>query len=182
MMNKVVSFGKKTFAHPVAVTGAYFALFLAGFAGVDFNRKLEMTEQDRNEFKMRVSEHLGESLEELHSKAYAGRMSFDNIKANRSRSVELYFLYVRAQQKKAEFKCDEEFSQKNSDDLEKMVADEYQGFAQRMCRRSMIRNGHVVKWFKAVIQDEFIKYFLAPVASFFAIRYFRNFDGKVVGK
>lgn len=97
-------------------------------------------------------------------------MTFDNVKANRYRSAELCFLYKRAERKKEEFQGDEVFREKSDSELEALVASEFQNFAQRMCRRSMIRNGHLIKWFKAVCLDEFLTYYVLPIAGFYAFR------------
>lgn len=163
-------FGKKmAYRHPVVVTVGSFGFFLSAFALVDINRKVELSDDDKSQFKQRNSRHLGEALGQLHFKAFSETMTFDNLKANRYRSAELYFLYKRAELKKEEFKGDEVFKGKSDSELEALVASEFQDFARRMCRRSMIRNWYLIKWFKAVVQDEFIECYVLPIAGFFAI-------------
>jgi hypothetical protein len=162
--------------HPVPVTIGSFGVFLSFFAAVDYNR--DMTGVDFSNFKKRDSEHLGESLEQLHSRAFRELMTYDNIRVNRFRSEELYFLFLRAKSKKEELKKDAEFKTKNDEYLEGLVASEYYSFAQRICRRSMIRNMHFVKWFKATMHDEVIKYYVLPIVGFFGARYFKIFDSK----
>ncbi len=149
--------------HPVPVTIGSFGVFLSFFAAVDYSR--DMTGADFSNFKKRDSEHLGESLEQLHSRAFRESMTYDDIRVNRFRSEELYFLFLQAERKKVELKKDAEFKTKNDEYLEGLVASEYYSFAQRICRRSMIRNMHFVKWFKATMQDEFIKYYVLPVVT-----------------
>ncbi len=99
-------------------------------------------------------------------------MTYDNITMNRLRSEELFYLFKRAEKKKAELKNDPEVcKEKTNIEIEALVASEYYSFGQRMCRRAMIRNFHLVKWFKATIQDEFAKYYFLPIAGFFGTRY-----------
>jgi hypothetical protein len=176
MKQTIFTVARNLGTHPVPVTIGSFGLFLSVFATVDYNR--DMTGADFSNFKKRDSEHLGESLEQLHSRAFCESMTYDNIRVNRFRSEELYFLFLRAENKKGELKKDEEFKSKNDEYLEALVASEYYGFAQRICRRSMIRNMHFVKWFKATMHDEFIKYYVLPIVGFFGARYFKIFDGK----
>jgi len=169
------SFFRKVLAHPVAVTSGSFLFFFSSFAVVDYNRIMD--EGDWTNFSQRKSNHLGESLEQLHSKAFMETMSFDDIKMNRNRSKELFYLYERAVRKKEELQNDPVVAVgKTEAELEKLVAGDFMLFAERLCRRSMIRHHHYIKWFKAMLLDEFTKYFLLPIAGFFAVRYFKMFD------
>lgn len=110
---------------------------------------------------------MGKSLEQLHFKAFTECLTYDNIKANRYRSIELFYLFKKAELKAQKVVADPLFAGTNTVELEALIANEYQIFAQRMCRSSMIRNGHTAKWFKAVIADEIVKVFLLPLARFF---------------
>jgi hypothetical protein len=56
--------------------------------------------------------------------------------------------------KKAELSKDEEFRNKSETKIEAVVASEFYGFSQQMCRRAMIRNMHMIKWFKATMLDK----------------------------
>lgn len=175
-MESFRKFATRLVTHPVAVSVSSFGVFLTTFAVIDFNREVNMDEVDS--FNQRDSRHLGESLEQLHTRAFENKMTFNNIKVNRSRCAELFFLYKRAELKKKELRNDDEFRELTDTEIEALVAEEFNNFGQRMCRRAMIRNGHVLKWAKAMMQDEFIKFYVLPVGGFFLSRYFRVFDGK----
>jgi len=165
-------------SHPIVVTFSSFGVFLSSIAVVDYNRRIEITDEEKAPFKQRESQHLGESLEQLHSKAFLQSMTFNNIKVNRNRCIELFFLHKRAEKKKLELQADPEFQKMSICDYEELVASEFYDFGRRMCRRAMIRNFHFIKWFKAMMQDEFIKYFLVPIAGYFGARYCMILDGK----
>jgi hypothetical protein len=171
---------KRLASNPSTVLLGSFGIFLSTFGMVDFNRQI--SESETTDFQIRPSTHLGESLEQLHSSAFRESMTFDNIRANRLRCKELYFLFKRAELKKAEFKADVEFKDKSDADIESIVASEFYAFGQRMCRRAMIRHFHFIKWFKATMQDEFIKFYVLPVAGFFGARYFKLLDRTNGGK
>lgn len=175
-MTTSVSVGKKLVSHPMVVTLSSFGFFLSGFAVVDYNRKIEITQEEMASFQQRKSQHLGEALEQLHTKAFLQSMAYNNIKSNRTRCVELFFLHHRAERKKLELKDDPEFKDMTPGECEELVASEFCEFGKRMCRRAMIRNGHFIKWFKAMMQDEFFMYFMIPIAGYFGARYF---DSKV---
>lgn len=181
MIATAYSTGKKLVSHPIVVTLSSFGFFLSGFAFNDYNRNMEITEEEMASFKQRKSKHLGESLEQLHSKAFLQSMTYNNIKVNRNRCVELFFLHHSAEKKKLELKDDPEFKDMPTGECEELVASEFYEFGQRMCRRAMIRNGHFIKWFKAIVQDEFIKYYIIPILGYFGARHYKIFDGKVKG-
>ena len=82
-------------SHPVAVTSVCFGLLVSSSAIVDFNRNIDVSEEEKLEFKSTESQQLGEALEQLHTKAFFQEMSYDAIKFNRNRSIELFFLYKR---------------------------------------------------------------------------------------
>lgn len=167
------SFSKMT-SHPVAVTSVWFGLLVSSSAIVDFNRNIDVSEEEKLEFKPTESEHLGEALEKLHSKAFFQEMSYDAIKFNRNRSIELFFLYKRAVKLKLKLKNDELFHDKPDSQLEEIAAAEYYIFCQNMCRRAMIRNGYLIKWLKALLQDEVVKFYVIPLISFFGVRYYKE--------
>jgi hypothetical protein len=57
--------------------------------------------------------------------------------------------------KKAELSKDEEFRNKSETKIEAVVASEFYGFSQQMCRQAMIRNMlNMIKWFKATMLDK----------------------------
>lgn len=154
--------------HPVVGAGLYFVCLFAGYGIVDYHR--DITGVDLSSFKKRSSDHLGEALEYLHSLAYdRDDNMFGNIGLNSERCVETHFLYQKALGKLEEAKTLPMNKEKQLAQLEAQVAKEYYGFTQRMCRRGMIRNGHVIKWLKAVFLDEIFKFYVAPVLGFFVV-------------
>lgn len=97
---------KKMAPHPIAVASGSFVLFLSGFALSDFNKAMELTDDERKEFQLKNPAHLGQALAQLHTKAFFQRLTYDSIKVNRNRSIELFFLYKRAEKKKQKLKED----------------------------------------------------------------------------
>ena len=179
MWAPIVSLGRKMVTHPFAMSLGSIGLFLGSFASVDYNSEIE---EECIEITRRESEKLAESLEQLHVEALLERMTFDDMRVNRNRCPELYFLYRSAEKKKLELKQDKEFTGRSDSELEAVVASEFYGFTERMCRRAMIRNFHFIKWFK-VMQDEFFKYYLAQkLLGFFGKRYFQMIDKTTVSK
>jgi hypothetical protein len=162
--------------HPSVVVFGSFGAFLSTFAYVDYNR--EVTTAELTGFKRRESNHLGEALEQFHFQAFSEKMTLDDIRADRFRCEELYFLFKTAVKKKDEWVSDPELKGKSETDIENLVAKKLYDMGQRMCRRAMIRNRHFVKWFKATMQDEFIKFYVLPIVGFFGARYFKLFDRK----
>ncbi len=55
-------------------------------------------------------------------------------------------------------------------EAEDTVIRTYRFFAMRMARRSLIRNGHLVKWARAAIEDDFIKVVIMPTVTFIAFK------------
>lgn len=165
---------RKMVTYPVGVSLGGLGAFLLTFAVVDFNRDVGNTAK----YQKSDSNHLGEALEQLHRSAFRETMTFDNIRANRGRCDELRYLYDSAERKKKEFQNDPEFRNHDEKTVEALVATEFYNFAQKMCRRAMLRNGHVLKWLNATIEDELIQYYLLPMGSYFLARYFKIFDRK----
>eukprot|EP01038_Epipyxis_sp_PR26KG_P017270 gene17270-23815_t len=174
----IFKISRNLIAHPIATTTflGYVGLSLSGFAYMDYNRRMEMTAEEITMFKKRESEHLGESLEQFHLKALNQTMTYATIKVNRNRCVELNFLYRQAEKKKHELQGDEQFNQATEAELEDIIASEFFEFGQRMCRRGMIRNFHLIKWCKATIQDEFVRFYIVPILGFLGVRSFKMFD------
>ena len=90
-------------------------VFFSTFAVVDYDRIMD--QGDWTKSSQRKSNHLGESLEQLHSKAFMETMSFDDFKMNRNRSEELFYLYERAVRKKEELRNDAVVSLKKRQNL-----------------------------------------------------------------
>ena len=127
-------------------------------------------------FNQKSSNHLAESLEQLHSSAFDGKIQYKDILLNRNKSIELHYLSAVAEKHFASFKSFPELQTEDIAKIESMVARKNYIFTTRMCRLAMIRNGHVIKWFKAMVADEFIKYYVVPVLSFFVLRFLKNED------
>ena len=150
-MKLLISKARQIKTQPIAVVLSSFGLFLSCFAVVDYSRNMVINEEVNREFKKRGSKHLGDSLEQLHFEAYLQSITFNNIKVNRYKCIELFVLYKRAEMRKLELKNDDEFQNLTESACEVLAASELNNFGQRMCRRAMIRNFYFIKWFKAVI-------------------------------
>lgn len=146
----------------------YSGATVAGFAVVDFTREIDT--KICGDFSMRRYVHLAESLEQLHSAAFDGTIQYADILINRDKSVELYYLSAIAEKHYSAYTRHPELQDADTAKIESLVVRKNYIFAMRMCRRAMIRNGHFIKWFKAMLADEFIKYYVTPVLSFFIIR------------
>ena len=93
---------------------------------------------------------------------------------NKNRSVELYYLSAVAEKHFSYYRNSPELQDVSTAEIECMVERKNYNFALRMCRRSIIRNGHFVKWFKAILTDVFFKYYVIPVLSFSITRHLKN--------
>jgi hypothetical protein len=178
MLQHMFCIGEKMASRPIAAT---FGAFLSSCALADYFRPVELTDEEMNLFKQREYPHLGDSLEQLHSKAFFQAMTFNCMRVNRNRCIELYFLHKRGEEKKLELKHDPEFKDITQKKLEEDVSSEFCDFGQRMCRTGMIRNFYLVKWFKALVQDEVVKFYLIPVTGYFGIRYYNFLNCKTKG-
>ena len=96
-------------------------------------------------------------------------MTFDDIRANRFECKELYFLFQRAELMKAEIKADVRFKDRSDREIESIVAKESFIFGRNLCRRAMIRNFHLLRWFDAAVLSEFLKFFVFPFAKLLGI-------------
>ena len=139
----------------------YSAATISGFAVVDFTREIDIKMCENFNPK---SDHLAESLEQLHYSAFDGKMEYKDIMLNRNKSIELHYLSAVTEKHLAFFKSSPELQTDDIADIKSMVARKNTLFTLRMCRRAMIRNGHVIKWFKAMVADEFIKYYVSTIS------------------
>ena len=130
---------------------------------IDYNREINLVEQ---KYEKKSSSHLGEALENYHDMVTKNTLTFSNIFLNRKYCDECWYVYENAERKKEDLKQDG----LGNNEAEETVALAYHGFVQRMSRRAMLRNGHYVKWVKAVTQDEFIKVFVLPIVAYFVRR------------
>ena len=147
----------------------YSAATVSGFAVVDFTREIDI--KICGNFSPKPSSHLAESLEQLHYSAFDGKMEYKDMILNRNKSIELHYLSAVAEKHFASFKSSPELQTADAAEIESMVPRKNYLFTMRMCRRAMIRNGHVIKWFQAMVADELVKYYVMPVLSFFVIRF-----------
>ena len=155
--------------NPLRTVLIYSAAAVSGFAVVDFTREIDI--KMCGNFNPKSSNHLAESLKQLHSAASDGKIKYGDILLNRNRSIELHYLSAVAEKHFASFKSSPELQTADAAEIESMVPRKNYLFTMRMCRRAMIRNGHVIKWFQAMVADELVKYYVMPVLSFFVIRF-----------
>ena len=154
----------------------YSAATISGFAVVDFTREIDIKMCEN--FNPKSHDHLAESLEQLHYSAFDGKMKYKDMILNRNKSIELHYLSTVAEKHLAFFKSSPELQTDDIADIKSMVARKNTLFTLRMSRRAMIRNGHVIKWLKAMVADEFIKYYVMPVLSFFVLRFLKKKDAR----
>lgn len=169
MYQRVSRFIKKNESRTVVM---YSGTVVTGFAVLDYTREIDMT--ICSHFLLKSSGHLGESLEQLHSAAFDRNIRYKDILMNQNKSIELYYLSKITEKHFNEYRDSPELEDISSAEIESMAERKNYNFALRMCRRSMIRNGHFVKWFKAMLADEFVKYYVIPVLSFFLMRHLKN--------
>ncbi len=149
---------------PLKISVAGSGLLFFGFGIVDFQRHVTL---ENKHYVKKKSFHLDEAMENLHDLASKHTLRFSNIIANSRYCDESYYIFECANKKKHELQHDFKMS---PEEAEETVASEYHGFVQRISRRALIRNGHLVKWVKAVTQDEFFKVFILPIVGFFVVR------------
>ena len=150
----------------------YSGAVVTGFAVLDYTRAID--NDSCRDFHEKPSGHLAESLEQLHSAAFDRDIRYVDILMNQNRSIELYYLSAIVEKHFLEYRNSPKLKDVGAAEIASMVERKNYNFALRMCRRSMIRNGHLVKWFKAMLADEFIKYYVIPVLSFFVTRHLKN--------
>jgi len=152
--------------HPIATA---CGISLLSFGLVDYNRNIEISDVELKNFEQQTSEdfNLGELMEQFHARAFDNSMTYGNIKITSDICIESYFLYQKAEKKKFELMEDPIFKENSKAEIESMIEDYYNVFAQRMSRRALIRNGYILKWFKAMVQDEFVKYYFIPIIKYF---------------
>ena len=130
---------------------------------IDYNREINLAEQ---KYDKKTTSHLGEVLENYHDMVAMNTLTFSTIFSNRKYCDECWYVYENAARKKEDL-IQDGFGNKEA---EETVALAYHGFVQRMSRRAMLRNGHYMKWMKAVTEDELIKVFILPIVAYFVKR------------
>ena len=139
-------------------------VFMFGVNGmIDYNRPIDLADQ---KYLKKTSSHLGEALENYHDMVTNNTLTYSTILLNRKYCDECRYVYERATRKKEVLKQDG----MNNKEAEETVTLAYHGFVQRMTRRALLRNGHYVKWMKAVTQDEIMKVFILPIVAYFVQR------------
>jgi hypothetical protein len=73
----------------------YSAATISGFALIDFTRKIDIKMCEN--FDPKSSDHLAESLEQLHFSAFDGKIQYKDILLNRNKSIELHYLSAVAE-------------------------------------------------------------------------------------
>lgn len=140
------------------ITGA---ITMYGFN--DYNREITHFPeyQQRNPVQTELIAH-------LHKRASNRTLTFINIVCTREHSEELFYLYKRAINKKTTLPASLEglCFPLTEHEVEDAVAKSYREFTLRITRRALIRNGCLLKWFKAMVRDEIINVFVAPTLSF----------------
>ena len=147
--------------HPVVEVFAYGSVVVGSFGVYDFNRSIQLSEDDIKNFKSLNSlsndEELVEVSIKLHFKALHKALEFRDIKSSRDLSIELFYLYKRVEKSKLRLKNLNENERDSDEQLGDDAAQTNMSLCQQMCRRTLIRNGHVAMWFQLLVQDQFIQ-------------------------
>ena len=160
----------KKIRHPAFMLFSYTSLIVGSFGLFDFNRSIHLSEGDRKEFKslhdLSSAEEVAQVSQKLYDKAFHKVLEFDDIKLGCDLSIELFYLYKRVEKSKLRLK-NHPFNNGQSDEqIGGMAAENCSALCQQMYRRTLIRNGHVIKWFKLLVQDQFIQIYVMPVLCF----------------
>eukprot|EP01032_Pedospumella_encystans_P009263 gene9263-10921_t len=161
--------------HPVVVSALGFVVFLGGFAGTDYCREMDDAPSFEN-IQFRDNKHLAAALVQVHTDEFDKKLTYHDIQGNRFRCHELFYLSNRVARKFDEHRLDREFDDLTDRELKAQVGAELSVFAMKLSRRAMLHNGCYLQWFNAIMRDEFLKYYLAPIASFFGVRMYKQHD------
>ncbi len=148
---------------PLRKVGICSVGLVGSFAILDSQRAIDVDECGG--FVQEHSAHLEQSLEQIHSIAFDGNLRYNEMVHYRHKTIELYYLYTVAADKYADVIAMPGLAHHERSELATTVARNNQLLAVAMCRQSMIRNGHVVNWLSAVV-DEVLRCCMAPVRSF----------------
>ena len=77
----------------VVFSGAFFVTFVGGFACIDYNRTMD--KEYKPQYDRRKSNHLGEALDQLHTKAFSDRLRYEHFVTNGHRCMNLTFSICR---------------------------------------------------------------------------------------
>ena len=156
---------------------AYGSLVVLSFGVYDFNRSIQLSDDDTKNFKslhnLFNAEELVEVSQKLHFKALHKALEFRDIKSNRDLSIEFFYLYKRVEKSKLRLKSLNESGGDSDDKLGDEAAEATMFLCQNMCRRTLIRNGHVNIWFKLLVLDQFVQIYVIPIFVYFGGRYIK---------
>ena len=139
----------------------------SAFGVADYNRTLDENECRLFEGPKIESSKLKAALNRIHAKAYGGNLAYHEILCSSNKTKELYYLAVLIREDKTHLSQNPELAGLSARELENVAAGLLQERALLLCRRSMIRNGLFYSWMKAMVADEFLKYYVVPVVAFF---------------
>lgn len=168
---------KRVNENRATVAGAWIGGTIAICGLIDYNREVTLYPEFTTNKMQQKSNHLGECMESVHNRASNETLDFAMIVSTRNYSEESYYLFKSALAKKVEVRKSLEVGlgrEVTDEQVEAAVVKLYLGFAQRMARRALIRNGNFIKWTKATIQDEFIKLVVVPTVAYVAMRFLKN--------
>jgi hypothetical protein len=173
MMNFMTTLTARMHQHPLMVCGGYISLLTLGFGVADYTKEIGTCDP----YEKASNKHLCPVLLEMHASGFERQIEYTTIVLNRNRCDEFYYLYQTVEKKIKEAEQDEVAMKKLGKSRIELAGDivkELPLFTQRLCRRAMLRNGYVFSWFQSMIQDEFIRYYLFPLAVVFLGRQFKK--------
>lgn len=166
----------KTIGHPLGVATGVFAVFATTFAVADWNRENVAIEQYTDSFVHHSSSEECDALEQFHARAVEHRLTYLDILAEKHRTVELLHLATVMEGKFHHLRSSDVTKGVEDADVKNMALSQVELFAQRMSRRALIRNHHVSAWLKTVMEDEFVRVYIVPLATFFVLRYVKKHE------
>jgi hypothetical protein len=152
---------------PIVASSAVVTLSISSAGVIDYNREVLIS----SKFAPRPTTHIGESMENLHDIASEKMLTFGVLRRKKDDTVESASLYNSAEKAKADILRDSNVTEAEAEDT---VVRTYRSFAMRMARRSLIRNGHYLKWARAVVEDDFIKVIIMPTVTFIVMKFLRK--------
>ena len=163
--------------HPVVLIIAYGSLVVGAFGVYDFNRTIQLSEDDMKKFKslhdLYNAAELVKVSQKLHFKAVRNVLEFRDITSNYNQSIEFFYLYKSVENTKLHLKNRPQNAGDSDEMLENEATENNIFVCQDMCRRALIRNGNVIKWFKLLVQDQFVQIYVMPVFLYFGMQYIK---------
>lgn len=147
--------------HPAAAFPLFFGVSFTGFGVADYNR--EMSDIDLTGFTSRRTRDLGEELESLHNMASnCDEDAYHLLAWHATQCEETWYLNQKVKRELAEMKNLPELGRESECAIQQHITQGNYQFIRVMCRRGMIRNGHIFKWASVVLADEKV-FFIASV-------------------